>query len=590
MTEKPQSTNQATSSKSSAVYGILVACFTALGLAIAYIQVAAWRNYVGWDSTEYMEIADQLLMGNWNELFGTYWSPLYPIVIAMFKTIAGTRADELTVMMWVSFFCFAVSMFAFVLFAHNLISVQKQLTGDESGSFISLSPTQLTIAFYISFLYSALAISEMSHKTPDVLASGICLLALSQWLPMLAGGSSRVRCALTGFFLGLTCWAKNFYLSFAPVVALLMVLQRKRNKLSWKRLTIVIVSLAVTFGAVAVPVSLVAGKPTVSEVVQTGSSWSQMFGQVKIVHGRGPTFAHPTRIFVEEPIIYEFATPFEVTYPPFYAPQYWYSGVEFRFSPQKYFPALWSKLIDIFSLIVGVITFALGICAMAARGNPFSIERLRNYAPGWIPAVAGLTILIFSADHHGRYYMIPLLLFLCFFLACLRLPDTKPARRALNVSFVVLAIWMSGSLLAKTFVHCYFFSPGFAKIVLQLAGVEKGPASPPGAPHLAIVSTLKRLGVNPGDRIMRLMRVEDGDLELYWAKAAGVKIVCESPDVDGFWACTAEQRSIAYQKLKDFGVKAIVQDWTWPGKPYPQPNEPGWIQVPGTNNYVFRLD
>ena len=587
MTEIAETSERAPADKPNVAFFALAFFFTVLGLITAYIQIKAWPDFIGWDAVSYMDLADQLIDGNWKELFRAYWSPLYPLIITVFKLII-LDVDELTVMAWVQMFCFAFTAGAFIYFARNLLNVQKILVADDDKSVVALSQTKLTVGIFIAFLYTTLAITEMTHRTPDILAMGIYLIALGTWLPMIVREPSAARATWTGVLLGLTVWAKNFYLSQAPLVALSILASRKTDHLSWKKLLMLFTALGLVIGALALPVSIIAGKPTVSEVPSIHRKWSQMFGHLKIVHGKGKNFIHPTRVFTQEPLIMEFATPFDVTYSPWYAPQYWYEGNEFQFIPERYIAALKSKLKAIFNIILGVFIFCTAVIAISARRFPFSIDRLTKFAPAWFPAVAGLTALTFAADHHGRYYSSTLLVLISIYLASLRVPNTRAARQGLTFSYVVLMLWMSGTFIAKTFVHVYFIWPAMAKQVQKLAHTD-GPVSPRETPYLTIAEYLKKLGVKPGERIARVMRVEDGDSEYYWAKVAGVKIVCESPDPENFWGATPEQRRTAYEKLKAFGVTAIVQDYTWPGKPYPTPTDPEWRVVPGTKTYIMML-
>ncbi|MDZ4833658.1 MAG: hypothetical protein SGJ27_07740 [Candidatus Melainabacteria bacterium] len=569
----------------------LVSCFVVLALCIAFIQIVAWRDYVGWDAVQYLEIADQILAGNWNELFRSYWSPLFPLLLALVKAFAGKGFDELVILNWVTYFSYVFTTIAFVFFARNLFDVQKQLLKNEPKEFLSLSPTQLTIGVYISFLYSTLAATELSWKTPDILGSGICLLTLAQCLALLAGRSTLPTCVSTGFFMALCCWAKNLHIGFVLILSAMLVIERKRNNLSWQKLGILLGTFAICLGALIVPLSAQTGRFTYSDVTHIGRSWCQSFGYVEIVHARSETFKHPTRILVDQPRFYEFATPFDVTYPPFYAPQYWYDGVEYQyqFVPKTYFPVLFSKLQKIFWVLFGVMMFVTAACAITARGSPFSGERLLKYSTAWVPAFAAISACIILADYQGRYFTSPLIALLCFYLACLRVPDTMSARRGLNASFAILMIWLSGSLFAKTFIHFYFACPSFAHAFMDMAKT-KGPPSPPESPHLTMIGGLRNAGLKPGDRVARIVRLGAGDAEIYWAKAAGLKIVSESIDVEGFWKCDAAKRQLAYEKLKELGVKAIVQDWASGFPDYPVPSDPGWTILPGTKSYIYMLD
>ena len=44
---------------------------------------------------------------------------------------------------------------------------------------------------------------------------------------------------------------------------------------------------------------------------------------------------HPTRKIYDDPTMYEFGTPFKVTYPPWYDPSYWYEGVKLTLDPRE---------------------------------------------------------------------------------------------------------------------------------------------------------------------------------------------------------------------------------------------------------------
>jgi len=70
-----------------------------------------------------------------------------------------------------------------------------------------------------------------------------------------------------------------------------------------------------------------AGRLNYAWEINRVKKWAHWQGE-EGVHG---TPVHPTRKIHEDPPMYEFGTPFEVTYPPWYNPTYWYDGVRRRF-------------------------------------------------------------------------------------------------------------------------------------------------------------------------------------------------------------------------------------------------------------------
>lgn len=562
--------------------------FAVAGLSIAAAQLTAWQYLVGWDSVSYLEIADQVLKGHFQELFGSYWSPLFPLLLALIKVVTSNSLDEFMVLALAMYGAFAFSFAAFAYFAHGLLCLHTRLQEQEGDRVVTVSPNQLLVVMYASYLYCTLGISELSHKTPDVLASGVCFLALAQWLSMVNGKDSVGRSALTGFLVGLSYWAKNFNIGWGPVFIVCMIIFERKNGLKGKRLMAMLSCYVITMAALAVPISLKAGHPTLSDVVRVGGAWSETVGYMGIVHGRGAEFSHPTRIFFTDPIFYEFATPYsDVTYPPFYAPQYWYDGVKLHVDWPSYFHKLWDKALLYGNLLGYCLLLVLLLFCIGSKSPPLLKERLIVLAPGLIPSIIGMAVIYFMLDPEGRYYASSLAPLLCYLCASIGLPPGTGSRRKLKIGLGALTIWMLLFLAFRSWFHLYFAWPDYAQWLTQSTKLPF-PPSPVFSQHRANIEALQQAGLKPGDRIARVTRCGDG--EFYWAKGAHLRIVCETPDVDGFWKSTKENRQALYQKLKDFGVKAIVQDWSPPSKSeYPVPSDPGWSQVPNTKTYIYLL-
>ncbi|HEY9785981.1 MAG TPA: hypothetical protein V6D17_11305 [Candidatus Obscuribacterales bacterium] len=565
---------------------LIIGTFIVAGLSLGWMQAHTWSKQVGMDTASYLEIADAVLRGDWKELFRSYWSPLFPLFIALLKGTAGAGSDELVVLEWAVFASFAFSLVAFLLFARQLLRLHDE--SDIGYGYISLTARQLKLVLLSIFLYCSLAISEISHKTPDPLATGVCLLALSVWLPMCRGKNSTPRSLLLGFLLGLSYWAKNFNLSWAPPMVLMLIVLRKQYKLEKTRLAALLVAFIVSVSALVIPISLVAGRFTFTDVGVSGA-WSGQTGMRNVKHlalganGRGPEFLHPTRIFSTNPTFYEFATPFDVSYPVFYAPHYWYEGVKYWIDWRHYLFELWNKIL-IYIVQLGAFVFVFLAFRFIGRSFPLSRERLILFSPDLIANLIGLALLFFMLEQAARYYPSTLIPLLSLLVASVKLPNTALCRRGVTAGAMFLIIVMMAGLSFKSLMVYYFYSPAFAHAIDRAAKTQ-GPPSPPVSGHVEIISALKNAGIKPGDRVARI-----GFGDFYWAKGAGVKIVCESNDLADFWSSTPESRQVLYKKLKDFGVKAIVQDGYLPKiKAEPHPKDPGWTKVEGLDAFIYVL-
>ena len=73
-----------------------------------------------------------------------------------------------------------------------------------------------------------------------------------------------------------------------------------------------------------------------------------------------------------------------------------------------------------------------------------------------------------------------------------------------------------------------------------------------------VAEDLRKLGVNPGDRVARL----PAHFGLAWARLLEVRSVAEIPALDGteFWCEKPEARAEAIEKLRSLGITAFVAE------------------------------
>jgi hypothetical protein len=95
--------------------------------------------------------------------------------------------------------------------------------------------------------------------------------------------------------------------------------------------------------------------------------------------------------------------------------------------------------------------------------------------------------------------------------------------------------------------------------------------------QLGVAEELRRLGIQPGDRVAFIGRSFDA----FWARLARVQISAEIPDATSFWASPAAVQERALRVFASAGVRAIIAEPV-AGTPV----MPGWQRV-GNSGYLI---
>ncbi|CAN5369132.1 hypothetical protein BH10CYA1_BH10CYA1_19860 [soil metagenome] len=570
-------------SKTSINKTLIAGIFLCLALTFAHVDGAAWSRRTGWDIVSYLDVGDAILRGDWHAALNSYWSPLYGFIFAIVNKIFANFSSELVRL---EFFNLSIFFLLALAFGYLTDTLRKTLEKVEDDSNFLLSDNLLPVVLYTTFIYCALAICGIRYKTPDVMSALICMLFFCLWLPAILKPISTGRALLLGFLLGLSYLAKSVLINWAGLVILCLLINRKLYKITNKQLVCLVAAAGVTVAAWALPVSINVGHATLNDVMTVGQAWmSTLQPDLVQVHGRGPTFKHPTREFFKNPDFYEFVTPFDVSYSPWYAPAYWFEGVPWKGSMSHYRTTLVAKIPKLMASYLGVLLVGFGLLWLVTR-SPFSSKRLRICLPMILPGAAALFAFAVLFEPEGRYFIAFTLPLFASLFTCL-----KSADRESKIFWQILTVkgitaYMMLVCLSIFLMQFYFFSPGFANYLKSATKVEL-PPSPPYSAHEGTVSVLKGLGVVEGDRVARISTLGHG--EFYWARGGKFKVVAECVNPAQFAQATAERRDLVYQKLRQLGVKAIVEDWSQDQEEYPLCKDSGWIQVPGTRNWVYRL-
>jgi hypothetical protein len=556
-------------------------------LILGLLQAITWSDRVGWDSVSYLDLAEAWRRGNLELAVSPYWSPLYPIAFAITSAVFSAPPERVT-LCYFQYGNFLFFAFASFLFWKNLACADKFLSDKNGTTPLPTVPLYFFGACISAF--GALVTGDLAVKSPDMLASALFLLANALFLSLVYSVSAKPwRLIFMGIVMGSTYLAKSFFISWILPTLVLLAWQRKNFHLTFKSLLLVAIPALLVVASYAVPLSLKMGHPTISEAGQ----YQFVFCTIPLVEGThaAPELVtqqpkHPTRVFFENPNFYEFAEPFEVSYSPWFNPHYWNEGakayVDFKIRADLMYGH--AKIIIVYIGILAVFLMAY-IAVLNRSFLNFSLSRIILLSP--LVLTSNLCIvLFFLVTIQPRYIIgfVPALM--GWLLLTCRYPQAadgqKQCSRMLWVaSWLVIIVVMIASML-----HIYFAVPQLGETLKKSTGL--GFPTKPLDQHGPTAAKLRELGLKPHDWVARISLFENG--EFYWARCAEMRIVAESFDPKGFFSSPPERRQELYAKLRAFGVKAIVLDWSYRAPlPVPVPNEDGWTQIPGTSNYVKRL-
>ncbi|MFN8554556.1 MAG: hypothetical protein U0103_24060 [Candidatus Obscuribacterales bacterium] len=563
---------------------LIASMFLTLALLFAWVDGGAWSHRTGWDLVSYLDLGDAFLKGDWTSALNSYWSPLYGIAFALVHKPFENVTSELELLKFFNFCIFIMLALAFGFLVHAL---RRSLAKVDTASSMLLPENTFSIVLYTTFIYCSLTLCGIRYKTPDVMSALFVLCFFCLWQRSITKPISVVRATFMGVLLGFCYFAKNSLVNWVALVILSLFMTRKLTQITGKQLIALTVATAVTVFSWAIPISINIGHFTLTDTLTVARSWMWTLSPgLKQVHGQGPTFKHPTREFFRNPDFYEFATPFDVSYSPWYAPAYWFEGVPWKFSFPYYLQHLLEKIPQLLISYLGVLLFGFGSLWLIVRRSPFSKDRLLVCLPMILPSVAGLGALAAFFEHEGRYFIpYTLPLFAALFI-CLKAPERESSKRAQILVVRLITTYMVVCSLLSFTMQFYFFSPEFANSLKSALKIEL-PPSPPFSPHEATIKALKDLGLVAGDRVARISTLGHG--EFYWIRGGKFKVVAECVDPTQFAQASPERRQQLYEKLRQLGVKAIVEDWVPDQEKYPTCKDPGWINVAGTRNWLYRL-
>jgi hypothetical protein len=531
--------------------------------------VMAWdsRHSMAPDGLSYLDMASETLRSGPHNLVNLLWSPLYPSLIALvlllFHPLASIEIPLIHLLNWLIFVGVSLA-FAFLVrtwFAEERDSAPQETNSARLGILVPF-------AFWL-FFWSTIHFIPVSLVTPDLCVQGTVFLAAGICGQLARTSSSWKHDVALGGTLALGYYAKA---AMFPLSLLLLLLLFLWPPIGSRRRYGVLLA-AVVFLLVSAPLIVVmssrvghlstGGSGTlnyawwVNKVPPYGGSIRMGMAILDSLYtgkfSTSVTLTHPPRTLMEKPLILEFGSPMNGTYPLWYDPCYWNQGAEARFHLRQQLIALKENLlryghafVEMGSLFGGLLV--LGVLRLKGPIAP-KPERRWYWLLLWPLGASAMYACV-----HVEYRFLGAF-FVLFWLAAyhVMLSGTQKTTETAVLATVLCSLIVS-TVGGGVLVHHY---------------QTDDPRHPD---YLAIADGLRKLGIKQGDQLATV-----GDaFEAYYARPAGIRVVAQIADADEFWSLSAAETEKVKEALGSIGVKALL------AKESPYRLGDGWHEISGT--------
>jgi 4-amino-4-deoxy-L-arabinose transferase-like glycosyltransferase len=575
--------------------------FIAIVIGAAY----AWasRNSMNADGVSYLDMGDAFMRGDWSMAVNAYWSPLYAWLLGLALAVLHPSAPwEFTVAHLVNFLLYVAALASFDFLLKQFLRYNRRRTGDSTTGPAAILPEWAILAVgYALFIYFTTAFITLRLVTPDLLVSLFVYLACAMLLKIRLGNTGGTTYAGLGLVLGLGYFSKAamFVLAF-PFLLLALPAYGGARRLgrAISRTAFAVAVFAVICAPLVGAISAKQGRLSFGESGKLNYAW-YVNGVPRFVHWQGGPEgngrpSHPTRQVCKDPPVYEFASPIDGTYPPWFGPAYWYDGVRARVEPGDLARAFNLNMLIYRQLVVKTqMMLVLGAAVLLVIGWRRAV--LQDIARYWVllvPGLAGLAMYSIVTRFHDPRYIGPFLVIL--WLALIGGTRFRPDRwrtRAGTVIAVAVVVAQIGFVLPGADTLYPPASVARTAAAMLVDAVKGRDRTADGSAQVA--GALREAGIRPGDTVAV---IGDG-FEQYWARLARVRIIAEVPSVrngpdDGderdFWKSGEPARAKAMAALRKTGAKIVVTTVTT-RKRAEYLSALGWRPMGASNLYLYRL-
>jgi hypothetical protein len=542
-----------------------------LALILGLINFWTTRFVISSDGISYLEIARKYADGDWKGAVNAYWSPLFSWILAVVRLLTGKNDRwELTSFHLVDFMAYVIALILFErLFARLWPNARATLTKEQWKC--------LRFCSYCLFLWAGIHMIGIEYGSPDMITLALNLATALLLLRIHNSPEDLIGLAQLGAVLGLSYLCKTAMLPIS-IICIAIALWSGRAK---AKVTTRVAALFLPLVLLCVPwvIALHAhqGAWTFGESGKLNYAW-EVDGAPRITHWQGEpgdigTPLHPTRLIFSHPNVYEFGSPVNATYPPWFEPAYWYAGVTPHFQVGKQL-----KVLSIYLRYAAVLLSIMPGCLAAVLVVMFSRRRdrfIRSCRSVWfllVPSFA--TILLYSFVYLDTRYIAGAIVVIGLIVLGNALPlcTTQQQLDLARITAFCVCVYFVGIEIGV----------GLGRQIFR----PNGPASTDQQSLAA--AEARSLGLKRDDRIAYV----GFGINAYWALLDGVKITAEVPVVysrdgrlnnfmsgnyvyvDEFWNSSASTKEEIFFRLKNDGVRAVVATAIQPGT-----NMSGWIKL-----------
>ncbi len=551
----------------------------AIVLGGLHIWAAITSNSMNPDGIAYLEMGEAYLRGDWRVATNGYWSPLYGLLLAVGIRLLDPALDwGFAVFHVVNLAIYLVTFVSFEFFWRQL--TLWRLDDRAHGSGLPLPEWAWQPLGYVLFIWSALGLIQIWAVTPDMLVAAWVYLAAGQILRIRRGAMDRRTFALLGLILGFAFLTKAVMLPLTFVFLGVSLVKVGNARRAASLALVTLVAVALVAGPHVIALSQIKGRLTFGDAGKL--NYVRIVNGLPHAHWQGDTPEngtpiHPTRQILDQPPIYEFATPIQATYPPWYDHSYWYEGAILRFDWRAQARVLLRSALFYVDLFVHQQA-ALLIGTLLLYGLAWRRRRIGDIIQRWGLALVALVVLgLYGLVYvEGRYFGPFIVLLWGDLLAGVRLPDSQLSRRALGVIGTVMVLFMLTNIGAQNL-------QGLTRLSGSAGGAQSGsPVSASGRPA-EVAQGLHHLGIAPGDQVA----IIGYGFDSFWAKLAHVQIVAEMPweHAGPIWMGDSAVQSLVIEHFATTGARAVVAERV--------PDAArliGWQRIGETSYYLYPLD
>ena len=527
------------------------------------------------DTISYMDMASEIARGNFDYAVNGHFSPLYPMILAIFiRPFQSDSLLEFFAVRAINFLIFSSIIFLFQAFLSRFLDQYYGKFSSTPGSSPVMSRSQFVIVSYALFAWGCFGLTIVSRVNPDMCVVGMTFAAATILLSFKAGHVSYLQFVLFGTVLGIGYLFKAIFFPLSFVFLLAAALEPQIWAVK-KRLFLSVAAFLLIASPLITALSMKYGHLTYGESGKL-SYWTEVLqenrGKPSYVHWQGdpPESGlpeHPTRKILQGPDVFEFSSPIVSTYPPWFGTSYWNAGATVRFDARKQASAIVRNLEKLAKILWMAAPALALLIAYRCRVSSSSFLYFRSL---WLVGIANVGIYLLVVID-GRYLAgcLPILAILS--LAAVRIPDsTRAVGKWLVAMFIVCVALQCAPRLAQA-----------AMVLVRTHGDVRDE-------RWLVAEEFKRLGIE-ADTPVAAIDYQQGyqywppALISDWARLARVRVVSEvaqTTDREQFWQAPPDRQALALMALRRTGARIVVASGVPDGV-----STTGWTRIQNSRYY-----